>query len=459
MLRKIGLAFFGSCLPDRNKVSAKAIILSIKDASLATLQLRLTDEYLTARTDDGLTPVLAACLFGREDVLAWLVTERHQSLSITDNQGNGPAELAVKHGRHGILKQLYLPTASGGLGWTPEKNAGLRNFPYDRDAAQHITAQTMMYFIMDGNQELVTTNSHVMVLDLTTQEKTDFNYGVTLAEGAFGKVSWYQAGKQIKLVKTPHSPVWQRFKSNDAAAATFSNTYLLPENTNYASFRKRLRREYKFTCLANPQYGPYAMQLLQKKQGDTPLYSYAFMMSIIPGSYPSQEFIKMASPLAAAKLILRMIEAINHLHQDKQIIHGDIRDKNILVISFEKENEIDYEVILIDFAFSYRCHKRAVPFVIPANEEDKHVAPERINFVVAAHTAQDVWSVGATLESYTRSSEHLFNEVLKAFPSIDLFLTISRCADYRTRPTLPDFINVLRDEINHFKNQLRCSRR
>lgn len=460
MLRKIGHTLFGSCIPDRNKVSAKATILSIKDTPLDALRLSLTDEALSARTHDGLTPVLAACVYGRVDVLMWLVQERGQSLYIRDNAGNGPVELAAQYDKHDIVQQLFLPTAAGGLGWTSAKDAALKNFPHDRDVALQAAPQTVMYFYADttasqGADHVPAT--HVMEIDLTTKEKTMYKFGVELAAGAFGKISWYQHDKKVKLVKTPHTPVWASFVKNDATQASFTNSYLLPESTNCASFIKRVRREYKFMCLINPHYGPYSLQILQREQNEVTQYSYAITMSMIPGSHPSLLLMKMHSALAAAKLILCIIEALNKLHQEKNIIHGDIRDKNILVIPHGEENEIEYEIVFIDFAFTYRRNKKAVPFLMPINKHDDHVAPERLNYVVDAHTAQDVWSLGATLDGYMKIANKQFPDLLGLFPSIELFLTISRCHDYRTRPTLPDLIKILNGEIEKIQANRCCS--
>ena len=91
-------------------------------------------------------------------------------------------------------------------------------------------------------------------------------------------------------------------------------------------------------------------------------------------------------------IVLRqLVSAVNYLHNDKHIVHGDIKLENILF-----DNDNDMNVVLADFGLSYRW-RDGDPLINSLKGTPKYYAPEIRDRVPYEGYPVDVYALGVVL--------------------------------------------------------------
>jgi len=92
-----------------------------------------------------------------------------------------------------------------------------------------------------------------------------------------------------------------------------------------------------------------------------------------------------------AELFLQMISAIQHLHDEMDLVHRDIKPENFLM---KHENQ-SLKIILIDFGFAATC--REGEYLSDKVGSLQYMAPEQLEENCQHDRRVDYWALGVVL--------------------------------------------------------------
>ena len=206
-----------------------------------------------------------------------------------------------------------------------------------------------------------------------------------------------------------------------------------------------LEYEAAFNRQAYPNDTLYEVFQFDREINGMKTYSNRAVTRYIEGEIAQTFFKKITCERDLAKLILRITQELQRIHEPKVgIIHGDIKDDNIMIHQVNNE----FMIRFIDFGnSSYFMENSPITY-----EETKiqHLPPELFDdrrHTIRPHPSIDVYSFGSMLNRIF--SNHLsYLKLIKSFPFIHTFILESQNNDPCKRPSLAAFYQQLNDELN-----------
>lgn len=277
-------------------------------------------------------------------------------------------------------------------------------------------------------------NSFLILHDNATGAKYEFQEEKMLGSGTYGCVRLFRrtdrASDEKLAVKLP-------FIKNPMS------------KQDYLSIKNDVAREFKYLRKAYPQEMDFALKhFAQEKLNGEWEYTWRLIMPFFNG-VKLDDYIQNEEHTThdLANIFVGMLEALEDLHR-KDIIHGDIAGRNIIVCC--KQNELKF--YFIDFGMAYsRRGKATTGFISTDNpDESLRMARERISEkVLKAHPSQDVCAMGKTILDALKDVPHFLRQKFAAdYPLIMDFCEKAIDDDPDIRPDISNFLSLIKPMLN-----------
>ena len=144
-------------------------------------------------------------------------------------------------------------------------------------------------------------------------------------------------------------------------------------------------------------------------------------------------------------LCAQLFEAIAYLHNEKKILHNDIKVNNILITSSQN----DVHIVLIDFGkATYMEHARRYSLSEFERREHvrnfPHIAPEIIKGETRQSAQGDMFSIGLVM--YKLIDSNCFKGLPRTSQNkLEQFAASCRSVNYSTRPKSTDGLKIIED--------------
>lgn len=283
------------------------------------------------------------------------------------------------------------------------------------------------------------------VFNTQTGQVEQYKPDIFLGAGSYGTVRKFTYNGNALAVKMPRNP-----------KCLYEGNWLDKKEFNHVW--REIKNEYHALNRAYPNEGPYTLQRLEKKKGDGVYYTYCMTMPCVAGKV-LWDYIKTAPSEKLALLFLECAKELNRIHE-LGVIHGDIKINNILV------NEIadTFDIHFIDFGYAYYPNQ-----INPTLDVGDNFAPEISNHesqTYIGHTSQDVYALARMFDDEMECADlggrHAvghslkmkeFQQFFSMYPSIKSFMQSALKTNPAERPTLPEFIARLSNDIEQIKKQ------
>lgn len=278
-------------------------------------------------------------------------------------------------------------------------------------------------------------NSTLTLHDKSTGAKYEFQEEKTLGSGTYGSVRLFSRSDRATDEKL-------------AVKLPFIKNPLSKED--YLSIKNDVTREFKYLRKAYPHEIDFALKHFAKeKLNHDWQYTWRMIMPFFNG-VKLDDYIKKEKLTThdLANIFIGILEALQNLH-DKDIIHGDIAGRNIMVCS--NKNELKF--YFIDFGMAYsRRGKATTGFVTISDNPDEslRMAKERVSEKqLKAHPSQDVCSIGKTiLDALKDVPRNLCKKFEADYPNIMEFCAQAVDDDPENRPDIVTFLAKIKPTLN-----------
>jgi len=438
-----------------NSMQLDLIHIAAKKGHVDIVKLLLEkDRTLLNKTDaNGQTALLYATQCGRKDVVEYLIGQAADFNIPTNRPGNEhhgktPLQWAIENRQYSsanllIHKSLneenqetifdFINTAELAFEFMildPKNTELIFNNPRIKpliDEWNHKSDQHIHYYKSASRRP-----SFYVEIDKVNGQSVVFNPGKVIGEGTYGKVMDFSSDagehRAVKYLKNKDASTWIDFEYNYQVISAINEC----------------NREQIFRKKAYPGVTGFFDFKRNKKNGEKQIKQYSIrdIMDYIEGKTLSNFFKKTLCINEIVKYFLLTMEELSALH-DKGIIHGDIKENNIMIST--KGNEP--KVIFIDFGCSYFLTDK---FAVSMSNNSDYIAPERHKSPIKPHTNQDIYSLGYMF-GYLLDRQPKKHEIEYLFPSIRKFINASLDIKPRKRPLLTAFHDELTAESKNIK--------
>lgn len=407
------------------------------------------------------TPMMCAARRGQAEIVNYFINKDKQAVAKYFHRA---LEVAQARGHDEVANIIILEMTRGQDKSTilPFMRSGSQVLDMIRQAPSFLSvliADERIVALVEHANAIVTENSIkwyniasgkrascYMHVDREAKTLSVFNPVRDLGAGHYGKVRLLQSDAGQKL----------RVKS-------LKQDVEYDEPNQYTEYSKDVADETQFNAEAYPEdialYYEYA--IWSTSQSNQRVYTNRQIASYFEGELAGDFLSKSQCPRLFARVVLRLVEELQKRFHDRNIIHGDIREANILIRMENNEIFVRY----IDLGLSYYITSaEAVTF--KAKYKNSYICPERFfqhPNLPKPHPNQDIYSLG-----------YMFNEILKVhpveqllfmyFPCIEEFISVALKDDPSERPNLKSFHQKLSEQLESYNpviqiNQGRVGRK
>lgn len=392
------------------------------------------------------TPMLLAAANGHAHVVKYLISKK-ANLNCTTHRpnhkdhGKTPLTRAMEGGHHEVTNLLQLELKPN--------QSGERVIPFIQTGKQAlelmIQEPSLITMLMQDErvEKLIHSTDSVITkqsidwykpagrrlswfasINLETNTSSVYKPVKELGKGTYGLVRLFQnaTGEAIG-VKSPRS---------NLVDAPDSERDVLSQD---------LKREAEFNKRAYPEDISKFFEF-DYQWDDEDIYTNRFIMPYVKGEILHLFLPKIPCHNQLAEIILQIAQELQRIH-DTGIIHGDIKEDNI-IIRLEDNKCI---VRFIDFGCSsYITENRAITF----NTKNSYIAPERLcneSTRLKPNANQDIYSFGLMLNRLLEKNS-AYLQLIQKYPCIERFLSAAKNTNPQERPSLQAFCKQLNTELN-----------
>ena len=425
--------------------------IAIQKSSLDVIKLfALRNPPLLCLPDDyGKTPILWAARRGDVDIIKYLIDKQVDVDLFVDNPNHPdykkPLYLLAHEAKHYAAASLIIDTVRSKYD-NPET---IFEFIVD--------AETALEYIKlsEENAQLILKNQRLLkLIENTGANITPKSVGYYRIAGARRPSFFLNIDRQTGQVEE-FVPYAFLGKGTNHVVRAFVNL----KNGKPVAIKKPIPEWFLGEELKNEQLAANSELEFTKEASkikNTELGVYSFysrsrneftLRTVIPYAGPctvNEALKKIRTPSELANIIWLMAHELILLHE-KGIIHGDVKETNVVM-------SIENEITWIDFEYSYYLTDKFAT----CDPTGSYWAPERRKYVNAPvpDTSQDVYSFASMLASIQK--KYLCKEKCAQFPSIVAFITQGMEEQPEKRPTLQSFCETLSDEIKHRNTPQIC---